>query len=56
MWTMNADGSNRVQATEHAGGISGFGDARGGRFASDSYCVEVVVGVVFSEILVGHSE
>ena len=24
MWTMNADGSNRVQATEHAGGISGF--------------------------------
>lgn len=24
MWTMNADGSNRVQASSHPGGISGF--------------------------------
>ena len=24
MWTMNPDGTNRVQATEHPGGISGF--------------------------------
>lgn len=24
MWTMNADGTNRVQASEHPGGISGF--------------------------------
>ncbi len=24
MWTMNADGSDRVQASEHPGGISGF--------------------------------
>ncbi len=24
MWVMNADGSNRVQASQHAGGISGF--------------------------------
>ncbi len=46
-------------AVEPHGAIFAFrrvGDTRGGRFASDSYCVEVVVGVVFSEILVGHAE